>query len=276
MRPPEEQMLAQERRDAILNALVRSSQARVDRLAATLEVSATTIRRDLRHLDREGLIEKVRGGAILPRRISREPHFVAARRMNSGAKTAIALAAVQFVKERTTIGLSAGTTTWLVALHLRDFRELGFVTNSMNVALVLENGGSDSIIVAGGHFRTPSDALVGPLAEQTLRRLHTDLLFIGAHSIDATAGLTTPNISEAETNRVLIANAQQVIAVADSSKLGRVALASFAALEDIDVLITDSGAAPETLDQIGAAVPELVIVESSSRVENQPPDDNFR
>jgi DeoR/GlpR family transcriptional regulator of sugar metabolism len=269
-----EQMLTQERRDAILNALVTSSQARVGGLAAALEVSATTIRRDLRYLAGQGLIEKVRGGAILPRRLSREPHFVAARRMNSGAKTAIARAAVRFVQERTTIALSAGTTTWLIALHMPDFRELRFVTNSMNVALALENGGWDSIIVPGGQFRTPSDALVGPLAEQTLRRLNTDLLFIGAHSVDAAAGLTAPNVSEAETNRVLIANARQVIAVADSSKLGRVALASFAALEDLDVLITDSGAAPDILDQIDAVVPKLVVVESSPAAESQPSHDN--
>lgn len=80
-------MLTQERRDAILSALVSASQAKVAALADTLEVSPTTIRRDLRYLDRQGLIEKVRGGVILPRHLPREPHFVAARRINSGAKS---------------------------------------------------------------------------------------------------------------------------------------------------------------------------------------------
>src|SRR5207249_3447951 len=99
----------------------------------------------------------------------------------------------------------------------------------------------------------------GPFAEQTLRQLRTDQLFIGSHSIDADAGLTTPNVAEAETNRIMIANARQVIVVADGSKLGRVALACFAGLEDVDVLITDGAADPTILEQIGAVVPSVVV-----------------
>jgi len=261
-----EEMLVQERRDAILHELVGAGQAKVGPLAVSLRVSETTIRRDLRLLAKQGLIEKVRGGAILPRRMAREPHFVATRRVNSGAKTAIAQAAIAFVQDDTTIAISAGTTTWLVAKYLRGFRELRFVTNSMNVAVALEEAGWNSIIIPGGQFRTPSDALVGPFAERTLQQLRTDQLFIGAHSIDPEAGLTTPNVAEAETNRILVANARQVIVVADGSKLGRVALSSFASLEEVDVLITDTTGDPAVLERIGAVVPNLIVAGHSREV----------
>ena len=117
----------------------------------------------------------------------------------------------------------------------------------------LEANGWHRIGVSGGSFRTPSDALVGPFANQTLRQLNADLLVLGVHSLDAKAGLTTPNIAEAETNRVMVAGARRVVVVADSSKLGQVSLATFASCDDVDELVTDSGADPATLAALAAA-----------------------
>jgi DeoR/GlpR family transcriptional regulator of sugar metabolism len=131
--------------------------------------------------------------------------------------------------------------------------DLTFVTNSLNVAGALEANGWHSIVVSGGSFRTPSDALVGPFANQTLRQLNVDLLLLGVHSIDAKVGLTTPNIAEAETNRVLVAGARRVVVVADSSKLGQVSLATFAACDEVDELITDRGADQAKLDALADA-----------------------
>jgi DeoR/GlpR family transcriptional regulator of sugar metabolism len=150
------------------------------------------------------------------------------------------------------VALSAGTTTWQVARRLRggSVGDLTFVTNSLNVAGALEANGWHSIVVSGGSFRTPSDALVGPFANQTLRQLNADLLLLGVHSLDARVGLTTPNIAEAETNRVMVAGARRVVVVADSSKLGQVSLATFAGCEEVDELITDTGAGRATLDAL--------------------------
>jgi len=151
-----------------------------------------------------------------------------------------------------TVALSAGTTTWQVAQRLRGggLRDLTFVTNSLNVAGALEANGWHSIVVSGGSFRTPSDALVGPFANQTLRQLNADLLVLGVHSIDARAGLTTPNVAEAETNRIMVAGARRVVVVADSSKLGNVSLATFAGCDEVDELITDTAADRATLDAL--------------------------
>lgn len=224
-----------------------------------------TIRRDLAALAEARLVEKVYGGAVLPRRSAMEPHFAAKRSLNAGAKEAIGARAVDLVCDGMTISLSAGTTTWQVAKHLDDrFHDLTFITNSMNVAMALEDNGWQAVVVSGGSFRTPSDALVGPFAVQTLRQLNADLLFLGVDSLDPRVGLTTPNISEAETNRALVAGARKVAVVADSSKLGQISLATFASLDDVDVLITDTGADPEALQSCRAARLEVLVVEPTA------------
>jgi DeoR/GlpR family transcriptional regulator of sugar metabolism len=251
----EADVLAQERRDAILRALLPSGAATVADLAGGLGVSEMTIRRDLGVLAAQQLVEKVHGGAVLVRRGAAEPHFAAKRHVNAAAKAAIAEAAVAMVRDGMTVALSAGTTTWQVARRLRAgaVHDLTFVTNSLNVAGALEANGWHSIVVSGGSFRTPSDALVGPFANQALRQLNADLLLLGVHSIDAKAGLTTPNIAEAETNRVMVAGARRVVVVADSSKLGQVSLATFAGCDEVDELITDTAAGPATLDALAEA-----------------------
>ena len=248
-------VLAQERRDAILRTLLPSGAATVADLADGLGVSEMTIRRDLGMLAGQQLVEKVHGGAVLAKRGAAEPHFATKRRINAAAKGAIAEAAVAMVHDGMTVALSAGTTTWQVARRLRGgpVGELTFVTNSLNVAGALEANGWNSIVVSGGSFRTPSDALVGPFANQTLRQLNADLLMLGVHSIDAKAGLTTPNIAEAETNRVMVAGARRVVVVADSSKLGQVTLATFAGCDEVDQLITDTGADQATLEALADA-----------------------
>jgi DeoR/GlpR family transcriptional regulator of sugar metabolism len=248
-------VLAQERRDAILRALLGSGAATVADLAGGLGVSEMTIRRDLGVLAAQQLVEKVHGGAVLAKRGAAEPHFATKRSINAAAKAAIAEAAVAMVHDGMTVALSAGTTTWQVARRLTGgpVGQLTFVTNSLNVAGALEANGWHSIVVSGGSFRTPSDALVGPFANQTLRQLNVDLLVLGVHSIDARAGLTTPNVAEAETNRVMVAGARRVVVVADSSKLGQVSLATFAGCDEVEELITDTGADQATLAALAAA-----------------------
>jgi DeoR/GlpR family transcriptional regulator of sugar metabolism len=244
-------VLAQERLDAILRALLPSGAATVADLAGGLGVSEMTIRRDLGVLAAQQLVEKVHGGAVLAKRGAAEPHFAAKRHVNAPAKAAIAEAAAAMVDDGMTVALSAGTTTWQVARRLRGgaVRDLTFVTNSLNVAGALEANGWPSIVVSGGSFRTPSDALVGPFANQVLRQLNADLLLLGVHSIDPRVGLTTPNVAEAETNRVMVGGARRVV-VADSSKLGQVSLATFAACDEVDELVTDTGADQATLDAL--------------------------
>ena len=118
-------------------------------------------------------------------------------------------------------------------------------------------------MVLTGGVRTPSDALVGPIADIAIRSLHVDQLFLGCHGIDPAAGLTTPNLAEAETNRAFVQAARRVTVVADHTKWGIVGLSSFAALDEVDTLITDSQLHPEARDLITEQVGELILADGS-------------
>jgi len=124
-------------------------------------------------------------------------------------------------------------------------------------------GATPQVVLTGG-VRTPSDALVGPIADIAIRSLHVDLLFLGCHGIDPVAGLTTPNLAEAETNRAFVQAARRVTVVADHTKWGIVGLSSFAELDEVDTFITDGLLHEEARALLGERVGELVIADDES------------
>ena len=247
-------MFAEERRRFILDRVEQVGSVSVAELTEELEVSDMTIRRDLESLSARKLLQKVHGGAVSVSKTAAEPHFTQKQRLKKAEKNAIAREALPFVEYGHTIAFSAGTTTWQVADALpQDNVNFTFITNSTNVALTLQEKGWEQIVLSGGIFRTPSDALVGPFAERTLKTLNADILFLGVHGIHPDAGLTTPNVAEAETNRCLVDAAQKVVVVADHTKLGVIALAKIAPLSRVDVLVTDEEAPQDLLREIELA-----------------------
>ena len=140
------------------------------------------------------------------------------------------------------------------------------MTNSLRVMNLFSsarptNGSHTSVILTGG-IRTPSDALVGPVADLTVRSLHFDTLFLGCHGIDPDAGLTTPNLAESETNRTFIKLARRVVVAADHTKWGLVSLSSFASLDEIDVLVTDDELPSGIRDAASEKVREIIAAEA--------------
>jgi DeoR/GlpR family transcriptional regulator of sugar metabolism len=261
-------MLARHRQSLILQAVRSDGSARVSDLTQRLGVSDMTIRRDLEVLAREGLVEKVHGGAVLPGSspASPEPGFEAKLVLERPEKTAIARAAASLVRPGTAIALAGGTTTFAVAQCLLDVPGLTIVTNSLRVTNLFNgtrgpDGSADSVVLTGG-VRTPSDSLVGPVADLTIRSLHFDLLFLGCYGIDPSAGLTTPNLAEAETNRAFVRVARRVVVLADHTKWGLVSLSSFASLAEVDVLITDDLLPHEARVQAAEQVGEVIYAES--------------
>ena len=145
-----------------------------------------TVRRDLDALAERGLVDKVHGGAtIATQRSADEPGFEAKSLREQPEKEAIAAEAAQLVRPGTAIGMTAGTTTWALARYLRDIPNLTVVTNSIPVAEVMRHSErTDLSIVLTGGLRTPSDALVGPVADAAVRAMHVDILFMGVHGMD--------------------------------------------------------------------------------------------
>ncbi len=238
-------MLPLLRQQKILALLKQHGVLSVGRLASSVRASEMTVRRDLVALGDRGLVRRLHGGAVLERGKAEESPFSNARQEHVEEKEAIAKEAGTLVSAGSVVALGAGTTTWHVARVLAARTDLTFITNSTNIALELDRGQSN-LILTGGHFRTPADALVGPPALWTLERLQIDILFLGANGIDLKAGCTTPILAEAETNAAMIRKATRFVVVADHSKFGRVTLASFAPIEAVHVLVTDA-AAPRSM-----------------------------
>jgi DeoR/GlpR family transcriptional regulator of sugar metabolism len=235
-------MLARHRQSLILQAVRNDGSARVSDLTQQLGVSDMTIRRDLEVLAKDGLVEKVHGGAVLPgSHGGHEPGFEDKLVLERPEKTSIARTAAGLVRPGTAIAIAAGTTTFALAQCLLDVPGLTIVTNSLRVANLFGGNRTPDVasVVLTGGMRTASDALVGPVADLTIASLHFDTLFLGCTGLDPEVGLSTPNLAEAETNRALIKVARRVVVLADHTKWGVVSLASFAPVDKINVLVTD-------------------------------------
>jgi DeoR/GlpR family transcriptional regulator of sugar metabolism len=254
-------MLARQRQARIVDEVRRHGGVRVSDLTTLLDVSDMTVRRDLEELDRRGLLLKVHGGAVLASNSAEEPGFEAKSGRERREKQALATAAAALVRPGQALAVSAGTTTRALATALAAVPDITVVTNSVRVADAFgpATASARQTVVLTGGVRTPSDALVGPLADATIRSLHVDVLFLGVHGMDPAAGFTTPNLAEAETNRAFLDHAQKVIVVADHTKWRTVGLCSFGPLSVADVLVTDDGIDQEARMLLDEAVGELVL-----------------
>ena len=258
--------LAQQRQELIVREVRLHGAARVAELADLLGVSEMTIRRDLDALDEAGLVLKVHGGATaLIHHTSNEPGFIAKSLRNTSEKAAIARSAAAMVEPGSAIGISAGTTTWRLAADLVEVADLTVVTNSIRVSDVFNSRArADRTVILTGGVRTPSDALVGPIATTALERLRVDMLFIGVHGMSDRAGFSTPNMLEAETNRSFFASADRRVVLADHTKWGITGLSTFAELAEADVLVTDDDLGPEAIGLLDSIVHRLVRVPSAA------------
>ncbi|MGI9610780.1 MAG: DeoR/GlpR family DNA-binding transcription regulator [Acidimicrobiia bacterium] len=254
-------MHARRRHDEIVKILRQEGTIRVSALADSLGVSEMTVRRDLELLSAEGVVEKFHGGAALVGRpTADEPGFDVKRTMETEAKESIARRAASRVRPGSSVGLTAGTTTWMLAKYL-DMRPLTVVTNSISVAEVFYPRASPTLdVVLTGGVRTPSDALVGPVAVSSLSTLHIDTLFMGVHGMTERAGFTTPNLLEAETNRAFIHGAAELVVVADHTKFGVTGLSTICSLSTVDALIVDDQLDPTAVDLLRSEIPDVELV----------------
>lgn len=256
-------MLAAARQSEIMAKVHHHGIVRISELSSMLGVSDMTVRRDIDVLAGAGLVQKVHGGAKVPGSLrTDEPGFEKKSVREEAEKSAIAREALSFVTPGSAIGLSAGTTTWALAKLLRPIEGLTIVTNSIQVADVFyraaarKDGSRTSVILTGGE-RTPSDALVGPIAISALSQLHLDVLFMGVHGFEAKAGFTTPNLLEAETDRAFVATARSIIVLADHTKWGTVGMSTIAKLTDVDALVTDDAMPQDARETLSGMIHEV-------------------
>ncbi len=264
-------LLAARRHELILREVERHGGVRVRELVAVLGVSPMTIRRDIDTLADAGQLVRVHGGAAAApdardTASADEPGFAAKARRQYAEKTAIVEHAARSIKPGSAIGITAGTTTALLASEL-NVEDLLVVTNSMAVAEVLhQSRRSDLTILVTGGTPTPSRALVGPMAEVALSSLHLDQLFMGVHGMTETTGFTSPNLLEAQTLRSFVSASESVIVLADHTKWGTVGLSTIAPLSTADVVMTDSQIPADGLAVLQAEVRDVVVAGAAEPV----------
>ena len=236
-------MFPEERRREIVAGLKRDGRCLVADLARRLDVSEVTIRQDLDALEKEGVLRRTHGGAILSVKIGLERPFQVEETAHKAEKERIAAAAVDLISSGDTLILDVGTSVTAAARQLVEQKKKPTVfTNGLNIAAILEADPDITTVVTGGTLRPKQHSLVNPFAEFILPRIHADIALIGVSGVEAEHGITNVNVAEAEMKALFVKAARRRIVLADSSKIGTVALAKFADVQDIDLLITDVGA----------------------------------
>ena len=252
-------MYAEERRQEIATLIRRGGRGDVSELADRFEVTPETIRRDLTHLERRNVLRRVHGGAIPIERFRAEPPITEKAALMAAEKRRIATAALAFVPDRGTVLLDAGTTTLALAQVFPD-REVTVFTNALPVGLELAERRDLQLFVIGGRVRGRTLAHVDDWALRQLADLRIDVAFVGTNGLTAARGLSTPDPSEAAVKRAMCRAAQQVVVLADHSKVGEESTVRFAAIEDVDALVTDTGLAPADRRQLEEVGVEVVVV----------------
>ena len=252
-------MYAEERQQHILERARAAGRVEVNALADALDVTPETVRRDLTILERHGVLRRVHGGAIPVERLGFEPGLETRSERFIAEKERIAKAALAHVPDEGTVLLDAGTTTLRLAEQLPRDRELTIVTNSLGIAALVAQRQNLSLYLLGGRVRGRTLAAVGSWVTSALSGVFVDVAFMGTNGLSVEHGLTTPDQSEAAAKRAMIKAARRSVVLADHTKIGVDHFSRFADLSDIAALITDNGLDPETVAEIEALGPEVVL-----------------
>jgi len=238
-------LFLQERREHILTLLGQDGRVSVTDLSKRFGLSEATIRIDLDALAAQGLLVRTHGGAIGPDRIDLELSFDIRRRLSSAQKQRIGAMAAAMVEDGEAIALDASTTALALAAQIKARHELTVITNGLFVALALLDAPGITVLMPAGFLRRDSVSLIGTESHDFISQFNFQKGFFGAKGLTLEEGLTDVNSAEVAFKRDLVAHTKRVIAIVDSSKWGRVGFASFAAIDQIDCVITDEDAPPD-------------------------------
>jgi DeoR family fructose operon transcriptional repressor len=231
-------MFEEERKQLIVNYVKSKSRVSVQELCDLLDVSISTVRRDLSDLEEQNLLKRTHGGAIDIQSVNFEPTYNEKIDQFTDEKIQIAKKAAEFIQDGDSLIIDAGTTTFCLADQLAKFSDLTVVTNSIPLIQKLATMSNINVVSTGGTLRKITNAFTGPLSEAVLDHIRVDKAFIGTNSFDIEAGLTTPNILVSSIKQKMISIANEVCVMMDHSKIGQISFSRFAKISDIDYFIT--------------------------------------
>lgn len=249
------------RRQLIVEQLLQHGSVHVGDLVERHGVSSVTIRADLNHLETQGLVTRNHGGASLLRVPPQEHDIREKDTLNLPLKDAIGARAAQLVKPGDNIILDSGSTTMMLARHLRDQRDVTVMTNGLNIAWELAQAPGVTLRLTGGLLHQPSLSLHGSQAEASLHSFGFDTLFLGVDGLDLQFGLTTHHEPEAILNHRMVERSRRIVVLTDSSKFGKVSLHRIAKLDELHAVITDAGISDEYRDGLQRLGIDLIVAE---------------
>jgi DeoR family fructose operon transcriptional repressor len=254
-------MYAEERQQAIAQLVADRGSVSVAELATAFVVTTETVRRDLSLLERAGLVRRVHGGAVPAGALaSLESALTERDAANTRQKDQIARAALaQLPPGEATILIDAGSSTSRLAALLPTDRQVVVITHAVPVAARLAGLPHVSLHLLPGRVRPSTQAAVGADTVAALQRLRADIAFIGTNGISVGHGFSTPDLEEAATKRALVQAAHRTVVLADASKFGTETAQRFAALDEIDVVVTDQGADRAACAELTAHGLEVVV-----------------
>jgi len=224
-------------------------------------VSGATIRNDLAQLEEKGLVERIHGGALLPKKeaIKNFSCYHKKSKKNALEKKAIAEMAKDYVKSGQTVILDASSTILYLTPYLSNYSELTIVTNGIYTALEVKNQEDFNVILLGGIVRPKSGSIEGLIGSCILDEISADIMITSSHGFSVEAGLSDFNFYEVELKKQMVASSDKLIALVDSTKIGKKSAAQFAKTDEIDLLITDSKITNGDAKRIRSAGIELLI-----------------
>ncbi|KGE18740.1 DeoR/GlpR family DNA-binding transcription regulator [Paenibacillus wynnii] len=257
-------MLPLERRHALINYISKKGSCSIPVLSEILNVSEMTVRRDLKQLEEEGYLQRTHGGAVsVASSRQNEPAFEEKKTSRQAIKELLAGYAVShFVKDNGVIIMEGGTTVTAMADYLPHLYNLTVATNGLNTLASLKSIVSTSTVLGcGGILREMSNTFVGEVAERFFSQIHAQYAFFSASGFTPLQGFTDPNPLERQVKLSMAKSAQRKVMLLDSAKFGHISLLTTFAINEIDILITDSEATEESLKPLHDAGVEVHLVQ---------------
>ena len=248
------------RHKLIVTELEKNGYAQVQELSEILGVSEVTIRKDLKGLESRNLLYRSHGGASFHSPLIGDRHIDEKEKIQTEEKNSIAEYAVQLLEKDDRIIIASGTTVLALARKMTDLIPLTVITPSVKVTSILSYISNIEIIQLGGSIRKSSASAIGAYAENLLKEMMCNKLFIGVDGIDIEHGLTTSNLSEAHLNQCMIKSAQKIIVLTDSTKFGRRGFGKICEINQIDQIITDKNAPASAVQMMREKGIEVVLV----------------
>ena len=246
-------MLAVERKNRILTILQEEKRVVVGELSKLFGVSEETIRRDLEKLEKEGLVVKAYGGAVLNENNQTDMPFMVRKKTNVIGKQKIADIISDLIKDGDHIMLDSSTTALFIVKKIKDRKNITLITNSLEILIELKDVKSWKIFSSGGLLGDDSLALVGNQADKMLADFHVNRAIVSCKGFDINKGFTDSNEMHASTKKTMLENADQRILAVDSSKFNRIAFNLVGNLNDINMIVTDVRPPEEWLQKFKAA-----------------------